>query len=1334
MADNMVVRRGIKLYIDGVEVEASVSSIRKQIKILTNEQAKMVLDSDDYDKAGQKIRELEQLNQKHKKSLKGITDEATTAGNSLTKWQAGIAGFMGGIASKVADYAMGLVYGIKGKIDEAIQSFNDYEEKVDNLGSLTGLAGQDLKWLGDQAKQMSASVVEGSINIKTGADAIVDGFTKMGSKRPDLLKNKEDLKSVTQEAIILAEAAKSDLEPAVDSLAMVMNQFNAPASDARRIINALAAGSKEGAGEIPYLTKAIEKSGTVAADVGMSYESLIGTIETLAPRIAQPEEAGTALKGVILNLQKTADDTNPSIVGFSKAIENLGSKHLAAKELLKIFGKETITEAMILMNNQAETKRYTEAVTGTNVAIEQATTNTNNNNAMLAHSKNELANVRLELGERFAPAQISANNGLVSMSKALLSIINFTYDYKNVIVPATLGIVTYTVAIKAAAMWEKLRTIELSKNIIVSNIQAAAIRLQILLNGEATMAQKRALVATRALNAAVLTNPWILAAAAIVAIGTALYMYTNRVTAAMEAQKALNDVNSDAKKSILEQKNAVEDLLKTARDHTKSSKERYDAVEQLRKISPEYLGDLRLEKIGTLEATSAVEKYVASIEKLARIEAAKQKLVELQKAMIDLETSGKGAEVSFGQKLWNGVKALGNSSQVAIQNAKSYASNISNETNKIKAQIDMMDDIIGGKKSLQVYEPDKKKQSDPTSGAAEKAKKATEEYNRLNAQITELENKQEIQIANKSKLADQATSELITLRQRRQEEQDIIRINEELIKSKGVAAKKSTDYSKMSSEELQRLADDGDELAKKELPKVKKKEAAAKAHHEYMIKIEALYNEAVSEMLIASQDREIAIEQAAAAKKLNSIKGHTQEEEDTRQAIKDASERKISDINAKYEKERNDKGLQIKANYFSEILKGARVNSAEYVAISLAQAETEREIELSQKNITGKKKYEIEEAYAQKVRALRLTKMGQSLTDISNSLYNEESRYQAQAIIDDANQKYNYENRKKQLEVQHQQELADSINTGKSQQLIEAENYAKKRKLAEDYYSFLAGKIQEYAGYAASAFGSIDQIMQNNEKRQLDAATKDNTKKKADLKKQLDAKLISQKDYDAKVAAADEDLDKKKRKVDHDQAVRAKITSAFEAGINIAVAITKAMSSLQLWLIPVISALGAIQLAAILTSPVPAYKDGGFTDGDKIYRAGEKGKEYIAPAEQVNDPITGPIIRQLNDARLGKISKYEIAQPVMPAFASMQEAAKSANTVHTIIVNGNTGSSADDSKLSDLHETVKELVAEYKQLNTYLSDPKNRQASINRDLLTKFDKEEKDLKDLANFK
>jgi len=193
----------------------------------------------------------------------------------------------------------------------------------------------------------------------------------MGSARPELLKNKEALAAVTREAVILAEASGLDLPTATQALAKAMNQFNIPANEAARVINVLAAGSKEGAEAIPGLADAIKVMGTAAAMAGISLEQTVGMIETLAEKGLSGAESGTQLRNVILKLQSEADQFNPKVVGMSKALENLGKANYSAAKLTEMFGLRNQQAAAILIQNREKFEKYTQAVTGTTVAYEQ---------------------------------------------------------------------------------------------------------------------------------------------------------------------------------------------------------------------------------------------------------------------------------------------------------------------------------------------------------------------------------------------------------------------------------------------------------------------------------------------------------------------------------------------------------------------------------------------------------------------------------------------------------------------------------------------------------------------------------------------------------------------------------------------------------------------------------------------------------------------------------------------------------------------------------------------------------------------------------------------------
>ena len=627
---------------------ASFNELSQAIRKATNDLKKMQQTDPGYQAQQQKVVAL-------KTKLAELNNEQKAHAPLWSRMAEGANKYFSIITAGAASLA-GLVLGMK----KVVQAFNDYEERVDNLSALTGLAGEDLEWLSQKAKDLSTSTLEGGIRVKQGAQDIIDAYTKVGSARPELLKNKEALSAVTEEAIILSNAAKTELQPAIEALTMVMNQYNVPASEARRIINVLAAGSKEGAGEIPYLTTAFEKAGTVASLAGISIETLGATIETLAPRISAPEIAGRSLKGVLIDMQTGADDTNPAIVGLSTALENLGKKNLSVTELTKKFGTENIATIQILLTNIEELKRYEKAMSGTNVAIEQAAINTDNNNAKLAQARNRINVTSIALGEKLAPAMVLVTGYFGKSLKVLSYLIDVFIKYGGVIFTATAAIVGYTVATKIATLWETRNNTEKGIGLALTKlkvfwhgVERGALLLSAAAQALMTGNTARATAAMRLFNTEMKLSPIGLIAAVITAAVVAISMYTRGLTAAQKAQKAISDVNIDAQKNIVEEKLKVEQLLKVAKNENLTKETRRKAIKELNDISPEYLGNLTLEKINSEEAKKATDSYTESLLRNAKAQASKEKLIEIEKQLIDLQ-NGNTDSVSFWDKARSG--------------------------------------------------------------------------------------------------------------------------------------------------------------------------------------------------------------------------------------------------------------------------------------------------------------------------------------------------------------------------------------------------------------------------------------------------------------------------------------------------------------------------------------------------------------------------------------------------------------------------------------------------------------------------------------------------------
>jgi hypothetical protein len=105
----------------------------------------------------------------------------------------------------------------------------------------------------------------------------------------------------------------------------------------------------------------------------------VANLEQLAKAGYDASTAGTALRSIIMNLEKKAsNEFKPSIVGLTQAFENLGKANLTLTEYQEMAGKMFAAQAKALAEAAGEAKNMKEQITGTNIAEEQAKTNTDN--------------------------------------------------------------------------------------------------------------------------------------------------------------------------------------------------------------------------------------------------------------------------------------------------------------------------------------------------------------------------------------------------------------------------------------------------------------------------------------------------------------------------------------------------------------------------------------------------------------------------------------------------------------------------------------------------------------------------------------------------------------------------------------------------------------------------------------------------------------------------------------------------------------------------------------------------------------------------------------------
>lgn len=422
--------------------------------------------------------------------------------NGLTKW--------GGLLATGA----ATITGVSMALNTLRNNRDSKESSQAELKALTGLDDSSIQWLTEQAEKLSTTMDESGLRIRQSSDEILQAYMLIGSKKPELLKDKEALNAVTIEAMRLAAAAKIDLKDAVTATTVSLNMYGESADQAARYVNVLAAGSKEGAADVSAQAAAIKNAGVAASGAGVSIEQLGGTIQMLAEKGLEAEPAGTALRKFFLVLQTGPDETNPKVVGLQTALENLNKKSLSAAQIQTMFGEEAYSAATILIDNADKVRQYTEAVTDTNVAMEQAAINSDTNEAKMAQYRNSIKEAGIELMERLNPSLSLLTGWTTKIIVALPKLIDWFIKYKGIIITSTAAITAYTVTVNASTIATKLYETW----------------------------TKLATVATRGFNTVLKANPFGLAVAGLTAIATALMTYVIPNTRkAKDEQKSYNE-------------------------------------------------------------------------------------------------------------------------------------------------------------------------------------------------------------------------------------------------------------------------------------------------------------------------------------------------------------------------------------------------------------------------------------------------------------------------------------------------------------------------------------------------------------------------------------------------------------------------------------------------------------------------------------------------------------------------------------------------------------------------------------------------------------------------
>ena len=264
------------------------------------------------------------------------------------------------------------------------------DSQMHDLSAVAGVTGDGLKQIETFARQSAKAFGTDAAVAVEGYKLLLSQLTPELGKYPDALREMGDCIQTTSKLMGGdGVAAAQVLTTAMNQYGVSMEDPTAAAGEMARMMNVMAAAGQAGSAELPAISAALQQCGMAAKAANVSFEETNAAIQVLDKAGKKASEGGVALRNVLGQLSKGRFVERQAREELEKAgidVVALGDNSKSLKERLemlkpmlndsallsKFFGVENANAARALIQGTDALQGFTDAVTGTNSATEQA--------------------------------------------------------------------------------------------------------------------------------------------------------------------------------------------------------------------------------------------------------------------------------------------------------------------------------------------------------------------------------------------------------------------------------------------------------------------------------------------------------------------------------------------------------------------------------------------------------------------------------------------------------------------------------------------------------------------------------------------------------------------------------------------------------------------------------------------------------------------------------------------------------------------------------------------------------------------------------------------------
>lgn len=455
----------------------------------------------------------------------------------------------------------------------------------------------------------------------------------------------------------------TDTATAADAITTLLNAYKLDVSEAENLSDQLFTTVKLGKTSFGELGKSIAQVAPIAAAYGVETDQVLAAVATLTKQGTPTAQAMTQIRASIIGVSKVLGDGAFDGRTYQEALAEVAKQAGGSESKLRelVPEVEAVNAVLGLTGiNVKEAAGHLEEMQNATGAAEDAfkemASSAENQLKLLSNNitaylrplgekiLKEISSVAQSVNEAFADG--SAQESLREIGALIVAVTTALAGYKGSIIAVTAAKQIYATV---TAILNKQRSIEAANLVLTKGmyaIEATMIAKNMSARVLLTKALKTQTIAQLKNAAAMLTNPYVLAAAAFAGLGYAIYKCATADTAAEIAHKRFNKTIKESQQRAEDYKNTIQDLVSVARNEAAATFERHKALIQLQRLMPSLFKEMDLQKLKTMDQLELTNKIAEAearrnvVIAKTNLVLAKQKLQGIDNQIIRADNSG----------------------------------------------------------------------------------------------------------------------------------------------------------------------------------------------------------------------------------------------------------------------------------------------------------------------------------------------------------------------------------------------------------------------------------------------------------------------------------------------------------------------------------------------------------------------------------------------------------------------------------------------------------------------------------------------------------------------